>query len=246
MQIAIVDDETIILKQIKEYIQEIDKELDIDTFASAKTLLDTDVKYDIIFLDIQMDDLNGLEAAKKIRKMEEDCILQTKSFRKAEIIFVTALTHYMKEAFDVNAFQYLIKPLEKERVQAIFQKVRMEHQYRFQKEDSFLFVKSGTISQKIYCNNIYFLDCYNKKITIHTASKAIEFYGKMEAMEQQLDDSFYRCHRSIIVHFKYIVEYNASEIIMKDGSHLAIAKPQYPGFVKAFMRYAKNGGAVNV
>lgn len=99
MRIAICDDEEIIRKDIKNRVLKIIPKATICTYASAEELL-ADTCPDILLLDIQMDGINGMEAAKTLRKRSCDTVL----------IFITAVEEYVFEAFDVGAFHYLVKP----------------------------------------------------------------------------------------------------------------------------------------
>ena len=71
---------------------------------------------------------------------------------------------------------------------------------------------------------------------LHTVHEDIEYYGKLSELEKEAGDDFFRTHRAFLVHFKYIVKYNAFEIQMEKGTAL-LAKKNYPNFVKAYLRY---------
>ena len=102
ISIAIVDDEKVIREQIKFFVEKKQTESVIDTYSSGEELLMADRDYDIIFLDIQMDGMNGIDTARALRQKTEDTVL----------IFITGVKEYVFDAFDVAAFHYLIKPIE--------------------------------------------------------------------------------------------------------------------------------------
>ncbi len=101
MDIAVVDDEKAIRQQIYSFIKKKKPDFRVSVFASGEELLADGRRFDIIFLDIQMDGIGGIEAARTLRKQDEDVIL----------IFITGMKEYVFEAFDVSAFHYLIKPI---------------------------------------------------------------------------------------------------------------------------------------
>ena len=100
LNIAICDDEKAIREQINELIEKEKVGICLDLYETGDALLATDKKFDIVFLDIQMDGTDGIETAKRLRQRDEDTIL----------IFITGIREYVFEAFDVAAFHYLLKP----------------------------------------------------------------------------------------------------------------------------------------
>ena len=102
IRIAIVDDEKVIREQIKKLVEKKQIDCEIDTYGTGEDLLKADSVYDIIFLDIQMDGMNGIDTARALRQKADNTVL----------IFITGVKEYVFDAFDVAAFHYLIKPIE--------------------------------------------------------------------------------------------------------------------------------------
>lgn len=113
IQIAICDDEQLILNMIRTYIESFHQkyalELNVCSYSEGRNLLASGEKYDIIFLDIGLGEEDGIEIGKEIRKMD----------KKVKIIYVTAFTDHMKDAFGVHAFEYLTKPVSEDKVHKI-------------------------------------------------------------------------------------------------------------------------------
>ena len=105
-KIAICDDEPAVRKQMEAYFKELESVFCISYFESGEALLESDVLYDVIFLDIDMKGISGIDTARKIRVRD----------KKAKIIYVTAYEDFREYAFGVHAFGYLVKPVEKEKI----------------------------------------------------------------------------------------------------------------------------------
>lgn len=104
-----VDDEEAIREQIGGFIKKRNPGFNISDFATGEELLAADTEFDIIFLDIQMKGMGGIEAAKAIRQSNADRV----------IIFITGIREYVFEAFDVSAFHYLFKPIEEQKLMEV-------------------------------------------------------------------------------------------------------------------------------
>lgn len=110
MDIAVVDDERVIREHIREMIESQKPDCHVACFSSGEEFLNTAKAFDIIFLDIQMDGMNGIETAKETREKNEDTVL----------IFITGIKEYVFEALDIYAFHYLLKPVTKQKFMEVF------------------------------------------------------------------------------------------------------------------------------
>lgn len=237
MNIAVCDSDAEIAVEVRNLIADCIKS-PVKTFSSAKDLLaDKDV-FDIYFLDIK--GISGLEIAHKIREKEK--IGNTKSV----IVFITGYSEYMPEAFDVQAFHYLLKPIKIEKFFEVLKNAITEVKKRKYNEEVFILLKIQGRQKKFALKDILYLESNNKKVAFHTTEGIFEVLGKMEDFEQTLDNAFYRCHRCYIVNFSKIASYRQNEIELINGDKISVAYKKYSSFVKAYMAYAKTGGAVNV
>ncbi len=105
MNMAVVDDEEAIREQIGGFIEKRNPDFDISSFNTGEGLLASGKDFDIIFLDIQMEGMGGIEAARTLRQSGVDAV----------VIFITGIREYVFEAFDVSAFHYLLKPIEEQK-----------------------------------------------------------------------------------------------------------------------------------
>jgi DNA-binding LytR/AlgR family response regulator len=235
MQLAICDDEKEIRELLGSKIQKLCPNAIINYYATGKDLLSAHIIPDILFLDIQMPEIDGMETARKLRKISKDTI----------IIFVTALEEYVFQAFDVVAFHYIVKPFNDEKLELILQNAIKQYHENTQKhnplpKEKYIMIKNGGNHTKIFLDKIIYAEVFNRKIVIYLTDNEIEYYGKLSELEKLLGEDFFRPHRSYLVHFKYVVKYNASTIYMEKGKAL-MSKQNYSEFVKRYLKYNQRG-----
>ena len=236
MDIAVVDDEKIIREHIREMIENQKPNGDVACFSSGEELLAAAKTFDIIFLDIQMDGMNGIEAAKEVREKNADTVL----------IFITGIKEYVFEALDIYAFHYLIKPVMEQKFTEVFEQALKEAGLRKMRQKKQLFINTRNKGITIDADNILYIESISRKVEIHTMQEVIEAYGALGELETQLGGSFYRCHRGYLVNMAHIKEYKSDCITLTGGNTVYLTKKKYGEFVNAYMWYLQNGGASSV
>ena len=231
MNIAICDDEKYICDSLQRLISMEDPEASVTLFDSADALMDSRLNFQILFLDIQMPGISGIDAARKVREKNSDVI----------IIFITALKEYVFEAFDVSAFNYLLKPVNEKKFAAVYKSARKKCEKKLP-----LVIKTGSNTHTIPQENILYIESQIKKQVIHTKSCDLTCYEKLKDLAKQLGYSFYRCHRGYLVNMAYICGYSADAIELAGGMRVYMAKERYADFKKCYMKYLKDGGDVYV
>lgn len=246
MQIGICDDQKEVREQIADRVRRLYPEESILFFASGQEALDAQQTIDLLFLDIQMPGINGMEAARKIRSENSRII----------IIFVTAMEDYVYQAFDVGAFHYLVKPFVEEKFSEVLQNAVKQYEdrklelYRTpeQYEDRRLgYVKENEGSPSLIVSakgkhttvrlkDIIYAEVYNRKMILHTIDSDLEYYGKMKELEKKAGDDFFRSHRAYLVNFDFIKKYDSGTIYLERGQAL-MSKQNYQEFVKRYLRY---------
>ena len=231
LNIAICDDEKAIREQINELIEKEKAGICSALYETGDALLAADKKFDIVFLDIQMEGTDGIETAKKLRERDEDTIL----------IFITGIREYVFQAFDVAAFHYLLKPVEEDKFHEVLHRAERELGKRKSKRRETVFIKTRNRSFSLEKDSILYIESRGKKVEIHTTGETIEAYASMNEMEGQLGGGFFRCHRGYLVNMAYVAEYDSGSITLNNGGYVYLAKEKYGEFVKAYMRYLRNG-----
>lgn len=155
------------------------------------------------------------------------------------IIFVTALREYVFEGYDVGAFHYLLKPIDEQKFTEVMD--RAICQIRSKKNVEPLVIKVGGNYVRIPVDDILYAENQARKIMLHTKSKKEPycFYEKMEVLEQKLGDRFFRSHRGFLVNLQEVARYDNSNIELKNGESVFLAKQKYNDFVTAYMKYLR-------
>ena len=242
MKIAVCDDEINIRQELIRLIREQEPDADVSAFASPEEMLRDGKDFSIVLLDISMGTgISGIDLAKIIRLRQE----QRKAIRSI-IIFITGYSEYMQAAFDVNAYHYLVKPIDRIKFCEVFRRAWKEAAELKEKAGRYIMVKAAGMQRKVFIQDILYIESSNKQVVIHTSEDNLPVYMKMDDLAEQLGGSFFRCHRCYLVNMEQIAAYSADTIQLVNGERLYLAKKKYPDFVKAFMRHAKEGGAINV
>lgn len=229
--IAIIDDEQI----QREYLLTIIKlwkksdELNIKTFHNAESFLfdyEDNKDYDILLLDIEMDKINGIELAQKVRKDNE----------RVQIIFITGFADYMSMGFDVSALHYLMKPVSKEKLHQVLDKaVNL-----LSKKEANIIIKVDSQNIIIKLTDIVYVESFGHYISINTVDKK-EYTVKIgiNKFVEELDNNFIIPHRSYIVNLKYVKSISKNSIILDDSKEISMAKNNFDDINKAFINYYK-------
>lgn len=234
--IAVCDDEMLecckIAEKIKTILGKRKVPCAIKQFYSGQELLNTTEHFDIIFLDIIMKDLSGMKTAELFREKEFDRML----------VFISSSREYVFEAYDVEAFGYLVKPLDTRKLEKVLQRAikKIEDQ-----SQEFIIVSRERQQKKLFLNNIYYFEVKGRKIYAHGVSGIFTYYEQMGNLENQLSGKdFFRCHKSYLVNLKYVAGYNKQEAVLDNGEKISIAKRRYEEFGKEILAYMRKSGGI--
>lgn len=175
---------------------------------------------DLIFLEIDMEKINGLEFAKLIRTYDT-CI---------PIVFQTRNKCFGIESYQVQAKNYLLKPLNQQEVFNILNEI---HQLKSQK---LLIYRFKNQIQKIVIENIIYIEAYKHRVIIHERNDSKVCYMSLKEISLQLDEFFYRCHRSYIINLRYIVQIEGLYCMTSNKHKIPISKKYRNELIAKLMR----------
>ena len=229
IKIAICDDDLITLNHTKEIIENYDKkDLQIYSYKSGEKLLESKEKFDIIFLDIDMNGINGIEAAKKIRVYD----------KKVKIIYVTNYTDYTYSAFSVHAFGYLVKPIKEEDLHK-----QLDEALSYMKEEEECLVEFITEDGlvRIDINKIYYFEYVSRKILMKTSDKTYIIRGKISVINDEMKKfGFEMPHKSFVVNLYNVKSTKGYDIYMMDESIIPLSQKKFTEFRRALNIYLSN------
>ena len=179
--------------------------------------------FDILLLDIEMAGTSGIELAKTVRR--ENVTVQ--------IIFVTGFYEYFSDGFDVSALHYLIKPVDAAKLYPVLDKAVNHLTYR--QRSVLLATADGDI--RVSLADILYVESENVYVIVHTLHGIYRTRTTLGKFAEQLDDTFFKVHRSFIVGLKYIQKITRAAITMTNGSTIPISRGTYNGIHAALIRY---------
>lgn len=239
MKIAICDDDKNAIDILIKKIQLQGKHDDVSPFENAGEMTPEKMReFDLIFLDIEMDGMDGMELANLLRARQED--ISVRSFGSLPlIVFVTGYKEYMGRAFSVHAFDYLIKPVSDEVFHESYNRAR-KYIDSICKEDAVLSIKNGGKTYTIIISDIKYVESQNRKNIIHFKNgDTFEYYGSINDLEYELDKRFFRIHKGYIVNMMYIQKYDRGSVTVGTDETLMMSKYRYQDFVTAYMNYLR-------
>ncbi|QIB70334.1 response regulator transcription factor [Aminipila butyrica] len=232
IRIAICDDDSNMIGELKDklitYMDEKHQRAQIRSFSSGEDLLSSDESFDIVFLDIQMTGMNGMEAARRLRQ----------SGSESFFVFVSILKEYVYDAFSVEASGFLLKPLDDCRFRATLDRLLRSIQNQ---QSSILTVQKGTWCKSIPFVDILYCEAINRKIFVHTKQEVIDYYFKMKELEKKLTPDFFCCHRSYLVNLRAVCGYEKGLAKLSNGENLPVSRLRQQEFMEAMLTYMKKG-----
>ena len=236
MKLAICDDEKRIRDIIAESVKEVSEKIEIEFYADAKGILSASFDCDILFLDIQMPGIDGMGAARMLRSYG----------KKTVIVFVTALEDQVFNAFDVGAFNYIVKPFTKAKIIEVLNKaVKQAEDQRLveaaisEQEEAgrTITVKSGGTNTRVILSEVQYAEIYDRRIILHmVSSDDIEYYGRISDLENIAGKDFFRVHRAYLVNLGAVKSYDSKYVHMSDAD-IPVARGKYQELIRAYMSY---------
>lgn len=230
MNIAVCDDNLEFVNTLENHFDMLhDKKLNYDVFLKGEDLINeyenNKTNYDAIFLDMELNGLNGIETAKEIRKINSKVI----------IVFITAYSEYMKESFECEPFRFLLKPISFNDIKKVYSEILNKFKVN---KNTFSFYE-GRKHIRLYYEDIIFFESQSHWVNINTDKSKYRTLDKINEIHKKLDDSlFCRIHQSYIVNFKYIKLFDDNKIFLYNSDEiLSISRPYKKEFLESYMKF---------
>ena len=229
-RVAIVDDST----TDAEFVQHIlnswadlrQANIQAEVFPSAEAFLfryAEDKGWDILLLDIEMGNMDGVALAKKIRQDNES----------VQMVFVTGFADYISEGYEVAALHYLMKPVKQDKLFAVLDRAIAV----MQKTERVILLPVGGEMLRLPISQVQYVEAFSHTIAIITGTDTIQVKMPISEVEKLLGEEFIRCHRSYLVGLKHIARLSKTEVILDSGKTLPLSRGAAPLVHKAFISY---------
>ena len=229
-QVAIVDDS----KTDAEFLQGIlnswadlqSANIQTVVFPSAESFLfryAEDKDWDILLLDIEMGNMDGVTLAKKIRQDNES----------VQMVFVTGFADYISEGSEVAALHYLMKPVKQEKLFAVLDRAIAA----LQKTERMILLPVGGEMLRLPTSQVQYVEAFSHTVAVITGTDTIQVKMPISEVEKLLGEGFIRCHRSYLVGLKHIARLSKAEVILDNGKSLPLSRGAATTVHKAFISY---------
>lgn len=231
MDVMICDDEATERVFLREVVERLfarqGVSLTLRLFESAEAFwfhYQEDSRLDILLLDIQMKEMDGVSLARRLRERDERC----------QIIFITGYSDFLAEGYEVSALQYLMKPVAAEKLEAALDRALARLSY----EPPVLLLSGKEQRARIPQPEILYIEVLGHEVTVHAAREQVTVPGPLSRLEEQLmPESFVRCHRAFLVNLRHIRRVTRQAVELDGGQSLPLSRRLYPEVQQAFIRY---------
>lgn len=228
-RVAIVEDEILEIEtlkaQLKKYENEYASKFDITTYQNGIEFLEGyQPKYDLIFMDIQMPHMDGMKAAQKLRYIDQSTTL----------IFVTNMANMAIKGYEVQAFDFIVKPLHYESL--VMKMKRFEMKFASEKTDKVMIQQNG-IGICLTTREIKYIEVLNHQLIYYTVSGTYTTYGTLSQMVTELQDKgFSQCKSCYLVNLRFVKKVEKYTVVV-DDKELQISRPKKKAFMEALNNY---------
>lgn len=212
-QIAICDDEPAICEMVSDVISAWSQDIRISCFASGESLLAAYDSFDAIFLDIDMKGMDGIETGRQIRGRDH----------VTKIIYLTSYRDYVAGAFEVHAFQYLLKPISPDRLRQVLEEIFRYVEKTDRQRILDFHTNEGTIC--IDAADICYFEFVNRRIHMVTVQNVYQMTGKISSVyERTCSMGFSMPHKSFVVNLLHVKNVSNLDIIMDNGDRIPLSQ----------------------
>lgn len=229
VKICIVEDDQTALETLAEYLSRFEKESQcsfiVDKFDRITTFINNFQSiYDIIFMDIDLPDGNGMEAIKEIRKKDDNVV----------VVFVTNLASYAVKGYEVQAFDFIVKPVSYYNFYVKLLKVleRLD-----KKKDKEIWVVNKTGRERVMLSSVLYIEVISHTLYYHTIDRTIKTTGSLNSLQESLSKyGFALCNNCYLVNLKHVNAIKQNDVLVGEKL-LLISRHKKKNFIKALNDY---------
>ena len=199
----------------------------VSRFSDGRALLESGGGFDVVFLDIRMGEPDGMETARELRLRGERCLL----------VFVTVLKELVFDAFETEAYDYLLKPLDAARFRRTMDRVLRTLGPR---DGEGIVIRRGSGCEVVPLRDIVYGEVLGRKIYLHKEDGTVaDYYGRMEDLERRVDGRFFKCHRSYLVGLDYVRGCRDGQVLLPRGEVIPVSRLRERELTQALLRHLK-------
>ena len=232
IKFAICDDEPAMARELAGYLARYLEEHEVtaysvSNFSSGRALLEAADGFDVIFLDIQMEEPDGMETARLLRGQGNHSLL----------VFVTVLMELVFDAFQVEAYDYLTKPLDAARFARTMDRVLQTLE---QRTAASIVIQQGSGCEVVPLSDVVYCEVLGRKVYLHKADGTITgYYDRLEQLERRMDRRFFRCHRSYLVNLDHVRGCQAGQVLLSQGERIPVSRLRERDLTGALLLHMK-------
>ena len=236
INIAVCDDEKCMAEKIEKMAEEFfgrkNTDIVVLEYSSGEELLKSNERIDILFLDIGMLGMDGIETARRLRARGFNGFL----------VFITVLKEMVFQSFEVQPFDYLVQPVQKDHFEKTMERLFCSRQDRLSPEKVNLLVRKGCGSNIISVQDIICCEIIDRKMYLYLVSgEVIDYYERIENLEKKLDGRFFKCHRSYLINLNHLKSYRNNTAYMTNGKEIPVSRLRSREFSSVILQYMREG-----
>lgn len=217
-------------RMIQKYGRERRLECSIKLYNSARELLaalEEKESFELLFLDIEMDGMDGIALGKRLRELT--C--------RILIVYVSGYEQYLRQLFEVEPFRFCSKPVREEELFEVLDRAAERICSRHRETFRFQYGKNVV---NLLCEDIIFLESSGRKVIVHTSNGSYEYYDKLDHAQEQLDERhFVRIHKAYLINMDYLEAFQYDKVALRDGTILNISEKHRARVRGLFWDYLK-------
>ncbi len=233
MRIAICEDEPYMVEDLRGRLQRYASErgcfLQVSEFQEGEALLAEDEEFQIVLMDWKLPQSNGIQVVQQLRKRGN----------QSQVIFITAYPEHALQAFEVDAAHYLLKPVSDKMLYPALDRAIKRTEQKKQSDSQTIVVACGAETRVIALRDILYCEVMDHRVYIHTRTVTCDYIGTLRELQAQLDDRFFRCHKSYLVNLEQVIARRGETASVFGGKTVLISRRKQREFSQRLLSWVR-------